>query len=232
MGSKFVDPGGGGLGKPPSYANSVKSTKFEQLKRNILEIVLEKKIVQKNVSLTGEDVSKICEIVGLKVDCDTEGYQAHYGRKSITLAVWAKAGVSLERLVSEQPREFNSDLTISQVRPANRREVSLLITGLPFNTPESQVKHYVEAFGAKFADTEPVYGVFKKGPWEGQYNGERRYKVEFTSQIIPMGTYHLLNNAKIRVAYPGNTRTCGRCHQAPTSCPGGGIARACGEKGD
>ena len=46
-----------------------------------------------------------------------------------------------------------------------------------------------------------------------------------------MGTYHLINNVKVRVVYPGNTRTCGRCHQAPTSCLGGGIARVCGEKG-
>ena len=46
-----------------------------------------------------------------------------------------------------------------------------------------------------------------------------------------MGTYHLLGGAKIRVFYPGNTKTCGRCHQAPTYCPGGGLAKACGERG-
>ena len=46
-----------------------------------------------------------------------------------------------------------------------------------------------------------------------------------------MGTYHFLGGAKIRVFYPGNTKTCGRCHQAPTYCPGGGLAKACGERG-
>ena len=127
--------------------------------------------------------------------------------------------------------DFSGDLTIIQVRPARRREVTLLITGLPFNTPDLQVKHYVEAFGAKVMDSEPKYGVHKEGPWRGQYNGERRYQAVFTRQIIPMGPFHLLNNSKIRVVYPGNTRTCGRCYQPPTSCPGGAIAKVCGEKG-
>ena len=28
-----------------------------------------------------------------------------------------------------------------------------------------------------------------------------------------MGTYHHIDGAKVREVYPGNTRTCGRCHQ-------------------
>ena len=111
---------------------------------------------------------------------ETEGYQAHYGRKNITLAVWAKQGVSLERFISENSKDFSNDLTISQVRPAKRREVTLLISGLNFNTPDEQVKHYVEHFGVRFVNVEPVYGVHHEGPWKGQYNGERRYKVAFT----------------------------------------------------
>ena len=130
--------------------------------------------MQKNVSINGEDVSKICEIVGIKVGQETQGYQTHYGRKIITVAVWAKPGLSLERFVMEQAKDFNSDLAISQVRPAKRREVTLLVTGLTFNTPDAQVKHYVESFGAKFVNAEPVYGVYHEGPWKGQYNGERR----------------------------------------------------------
>ena len=227
MGST-VDPGGGNTA---TYARSVKTNKFQKLNRNVLQIVLEKKMIQKNVNLNCAQVVKICEIVGIRVGSETEGYQAHYNRKNITLSVWAKDGVSLERFVTDQSREFSGDLTITQVRPAYRREVTLIITGLSFNTPDSQVKHYVESFGGKMVGIEPIYGVYRDGPWKGQYNGDRRYKVDVTGQIIPMGTYHLINNDKVRVAYPGNTRTCGRCHQAPISCPGGGIARVCGEQG-
>ena len=229
MASQAIDPGGGSV--PLSYANRLKTTKFQKLNRNILEINLEKKMTQKAISLTCQDVAKICEIVGIQVGIQTEGYQANYSHKSIILSVWAKDGVGLERYVNDQPREYSSDLTITQVKPAHRRDVIVIITGLSFNTPDSQVSHYIESFGAKAMGVKPIYGVFKEGPWRGQCNGERRYKVDFSRQIMPMGTYHLLGGSKIRVAYPGNTRTCGRCHQGPATCPGRGKARECGEQG-
>ena len=174
MGSAITDPGGGASKPTLSYARSVKNTRFQRLNRNILEIVLEKKIHQKTISVKCDDVSKICEIVGIRVGTETEGYQAHYNRQTITLSIWIKPGIGLERFVSENNTQYSSDLTITQVRPANRREVMLLITGLSFNTPDSQVKPYVESFGAKMISVEPVYGVYREGPWRGQYNGERR----------------------------------------------------------
>ena len=187
MGSAITDPGGGASKPTLSYARSVKNTKFQRLNRNILEIVLEKKIHQKTISVKCDDVSKICEIVGIRVGTETEGYQAHYNRQTITLSIWIKPGIGLERFVSENNTQYSSDLTITQVRPANRREVMLLITGLSFNTPDTQVKHYVESFRAKMISVEPVYGVYREGPWRGQYNGERRYKVDFTNQSMKMG---------------------------------------------
>ena len=134
IGSNAIDPGGGSA--PISYARSVKATKFQKLNRNILEIYMEKKMIQKAVSLKCEDVSRICERVGIRVGMDTEGYQVNFNRKSITLSIWAKDGVSLERFVDDQPREFSNDLTITQVMPAHRREVIAVITGLSFDTPE------------------------------------------------------------------------------------------------
>ena len=75
----------------------------------------------------------------------------------------------------------------------------------------------------------PNYGVFKEGPWAGQYNGERRYRADSSFQKCAMGTYHLIDGAKVRVMYPGNTKTCARCHQPPSGCAFGGIARVCRE---
>ena len=45
---------------------------------------------------------------------------------------------------------------------------------------------------------------YKEGPWRGQYNGDRRYSVDFSAQIQPMGTYHILDGARCRIIYPGN----------------------------
>ena len=77
MGSNFIDPGGGSSAQH-SYANRLKTTKFEKLNRNVLEIKLEKQVIHKHVSLDGDEVSKVCEKVGIKVGSETEGYQAHY----------------------------------------------------------------------------------------------------------------------------------------------------------
>ena len=129
MATNFLDPGGGNSLPPPTYANSVKAVRFQPLNRNILEVILEKKIIQKNISINGDDVSRICAIIGMNIDSETEGYQPHYGRKSITLSVCAKNGVSQERFVSEQDQRSqkltpgNQKVTrseASKLRPAHR----------------------------------------------------------------------------------------------------------------
>ena len=155
----------------------------------------------KFITLSGDAVAQVCEGLGIDIGRDTVGYQAQYRGKVITLAVWMKEAVSLERFVQEGEREFNSDLVITQVRPATRREVTVLVTGLHFNTPDTQVVDYITQFGGKVTSTEAAYGVFRDGPSKGKHNGERIYKAEFTNQITPMGTYHLLGGAKIRVIY-------------------------------
>ena len=54
--------------------------------------------------------------------------------------------------------------------------------------------------------------------------------VDFTASK-GMGTYHLIDGESVTVSYSGQRRTCGRCHQDGRTCPGGGWARACEEKG-
>ena len=73
--------------------------------------------------------------------------------------------------------------------------------------------------------------TFKEGPWRGQLNGERVYQAEVHSQKCPMGSYHLLDGARVKVIYPCNTRTFARCHSPPNQCPGNGIARQCETEG-
>ena len=143
------------------------------------------------------------------------------------MAVWAKQAINLEKFISEEHKELGDGLVMTQVRPAIRRELTALVTGLPFTTPDSQVIHYFESFGAKVVSKEAKYGVFKEGPWKNQYNGDRMFKVDFSSLKCPMGTYHLLRGSKIKIFYPGNLKTCGRCHLPPAACVGGGVAAEC-----
>ena len=164
MAGKFFDPGGGT--KAPTYAQRLRQSSHKKLDRNMLLISIDKKN-HEVVNLNGEQVASICDVVGVRVSSDTQGYQAHYGARAITLSVWAKPGVSLERLVTEEPTVFTDQLTITSVRPAVRREVSVLVTGLHFNTPDAQVVEYLESFGA-IVSGEVKYVVHREGPWQGQ----------------------------------------------------------------
>ena len=42
-----------------------------------------------------------------------------------------------------------------------------------------------------------------------------------------MGTYHFIGTNKVKVIYKGNTKTCGKCHQEQSRCPGKAIASEC-----
>ena len=77
---------------------------YKKLDRNVLLVNIEKKSQEEILYLNGEQVAHVCDKIGLSVSSDTQGYQAQYGSKVITLSVWCKPGVSLKRLVSEEPR--------------------------------------------------------------------------------------------------------------------------------
>ena len=82
---------------------------------------------------------------------------------------------------------------------------------------------------------EVIYVKNKTGPFAGLKNGDRKYIVDFTGGRN-MDSFHIIDGVRVTVSYPGQRRTCGRCHQTSTECPGGGIARSCevngGEKVD
>ena len=58
----------------------------------------------------------------------------------------------------------------------------------------------------------------------GKLNGNRSYMVEITKQ---MGSFHIIDGEKVSVRYRGQTKSCARCHQPETQCPGKGVARDC-----
>ena len=94
-----VDPGGGTRQQqPPSYADRLKTNiKFDQrLKRNILEIVIEKSEREAEIVLNPDTVARVFRSVGLNIETQVEGYQIQFGRVCI-LSVWVEKSVNLER---------------------------------------------------------------------------------------------------------------------------------------
>ena len=104
------------------------------------------------------------------------------------------------------------------------------ISGLDFNTPDTFIMEYLGKFGT-VVTTSVIYNRYKEGPFKGKYNGDRKYQVDFTKSSVSMGTFHIIDGSRFRVFYPGNKKTCGRCHMSADLCKGEAVAKNCEETG-
>ena len=116
------------------------------------------------------------------------------------------------------------------IRPAGRKDITVTVTGLDFNTPDSLVQEYITKFGGKLVTKEVIYEKYGVGLFQGKVNGTRKYQVDFSEAKLQMGTFHILDGQKVKVFYRGNG-TCGWCQADSIKCPGGAKAKACKEVG-
>ena len=212
--------------QPQSYADRIKTNVRwnQRLKRNVLEITLEKKDRASDMlfDIDQESAARLVKILGIDIHTQVEGYQV----KQKVLGVWLKEGISLDRFSKQESIIVNKDLRTGMIRPAGKTDVTVSIYGLDFNTPDSFVFDYLNKFGTVIKN-EVIYGKHGDGLFKGKYNGDRRYQVDFSKSVRTMGTYHIIDAAKVRIFYPGNKKTCGRCYNFADGCPGGSIAKEC-----
>ena len=234
--------GGGGLGNVNSvggargqvagnqktYSDSLKTNiRYDQrLKRNVLEITLEKASADADDEVSEEAIERVFKTLGIDIVTQIEGSQVHYRGMTSPISVWMKAGVDLEKFCKDISIKVTNGVMTGMIRPAGKKDVTVTIAGLDFNTPDTFVMDYLNKFGVVL-DNTVMYTRFESGPFKGKYNGERRYQVDFTGSHRQMGTYHLIDGCKVRVYYRGNRKTCGRCHRLAEDCPGDAIAKNC-----
>ena len=108
------------------------------------------------------------------------------------------------------------------------KKVTVTIRGLNMNTPDSFVIDYINKHGS-VVNNKVINENEKEGALRVLKNGNRKYLVDFTGDRN-MGTYHLLDGAKITDIYPGQRKTCGRCLKTAKDCFGKAIARNCESK--
>ena len=86
-----------------SYAERAKmNVKFDQrLKRNVLEIEVEKLDGKDEIFLSQEVIANLLNNIGMNHSTEMEGYQVSYGGRSGKIAVLCKTGVNLDRFCSE-----------------------------------------------------------------------------------------------------------------------------------
>ena len=165
-------------------------------------------------------VTKVMKAIKVKPNIDTQGSQAYYKGKSLIVDIWLQQQIQAAKFASEEEMALGEGLRIVRVKPAHQTHCTMVVWGLPFCTPDSLVEEMVNFYGGKLVSPTGVMEKYRDGPFRGQFNGVRRFKVDMTSQVQPMGTYHLLDDTRIKVHYPGNLNTCARCHQFPSGCPG------------
>ena len=122
-----------------------------------------------------------------------------------------------------------SGIRTSLVKPAYKKEVIVTAKGIHPNTKETVVLDYLGKFGKVFTG-KVVYGLYPDGPLKGFKNGDRSYKMEMKPGA-GLGSYHVIDNQKVTIRYPGQQQTCARCHQTPQNCKGRGLAKRCEAEG-
>ena len=191
----------------------------QRLQRNVLEIVIEKTDKNAEIVMNPESVARVCRSVGMDIESQVEGYQVHpSGGGNRMISVWLKENVNPERFCKEESIQVSKGVVTGAIRPAGRTDVTVSVTGLDFNTPDNLVRDYITKFGGVIINTSVIYSRFTEGPFKGKFTGERKYQVDFSDSRKPMGTYHFLDGARVRIFYRGNQKTCGRCHQHARGC--------------
>ena len=171
------DKGGGNNpdhGKPMSYADRLKTNiKYDQrLKRNVLEIEIEKLDRENEVDMDQACVARLLTSLGMDIKFQLKGYQIMFGRV-VTLSVWCHPGVNLDRFCRSESIQVKSGIWTRNIRPAGRKDVILTVSGLDFNTPETLVIGYIEKFGGKLVTKDVIYDKHGEGSLKDIFNGDR-----------------------------------------------------------
>ena len=246
MGDTDVPPGGGHRDKgggdahhkeaqdnKMSYSDRLKTNvRYDQrLKRNVLEITLEKTETNANIDEVDPDaIARVLKTLGIDIASQTQGYQVHFKGKISIISVWMAAGINLDRFCKEVNIKVARGVMTGMIRPAGKTDVTVKVDGLDFNTPDNFVIDYLNKFGIVKSNVV-VYSKYDTGPFKGKFSGERKFQVDFSKAQRQMGTFHIIDGSKVRVFYRGNRKTCGRCHKLANECPGEAIARNCAAGG-
>ena len=190
---------------PDSYASSVSQKRHKKLTRNVINVSLEKKIGE-NITFGDELVGEICRKIGVNIGTQTLGSQVHFNPREIVISIILKPEIGPDQFCSQETQYVSESVRIVSVKPDSSRIIKMRLVGLYFNTPDSLISDYVNQFGIKLVNTSPSMDTYKEGPWKGQLNGDRVYQAEVHSQKLPMGSYHILDGARVKVIYPGNSR--------------------------
>ena len=110
-----------------------------RLKRNLLEIMIEKDKKDMRVEMSEELTARILKSVEIDITKELEGFQVTY-RRICTISAWMSAGISLERFRQKEGIIVGKGLRTGPIRPAGRKDVIVTFAGVDFNTPDTLIQ--------------------------------------------------------------------------------------------
>ena len=101
---------------------------------------------------------------------DVDGKQVTYGGKSGKIAVLCKAGIDLERFCRQESFEVCRGVTTKNIRPSGRKDITVTVSGLDFNTPDTLVQEYIAKFGGIMMSNNALYARHGEEPFKSSLN--------------------------------------------------------------
>ena len=108
-----------------SYAERLKTniSYNERLKRNVLEIAVEKIDNDAEVIISENSVVRVLKSIGMDIVSQVEGYQVQYNGRTSVISVWAAEDLDLERFCKTEAIIIGKGIVTGQIRPSTRRDV-------------------------------------------------------------------------------------------------------------
>ena len=182
-----------------SYSEKVKLNvnRSQRLKRKVLEINLDVDVGVK-LKLETKDVARTLSKIGIDAKSQMEGFQICPGN-SRKIFVWLKDECDILRFCRDDSYKVTDGVKTALIKPMDKNEVSVLVKGLNFNTPDTLVKEYLNKHG-KVISEKVIYEVESDGDFKGLKNGNRKYLVDF-SNGRNTGSFHIIDGANVQIFY-------------------------------
>ena len=141
--------------KKLSYSDKLKTNvRFDQrLKRNVLEIQLERSHKEADLNIGQEDLVRVFRTLGIEIESQVTGWQIQYKGAIAIISVWMASNVNIERFCKDVNIRVNEGVMTSHIRAAGKTSVKVTLIGLDFNTPDSFVFEYLSKFGKTISNT-------------------------------------------------------------------------------
>ena len=209
-----------------SYSGIAAINKSVRDKKNVLEVKLEK---SENARFHLSNIETEGLLTNLGIDSSHFLGVSSCPEGKGVVYITLHPSVNINRFLHKnESYVLKEGVQTSIIRPAGKKEVSVLVSGLHPNTKDQAVIRYLAAHGKVSPSDPAIHHVYPGRPGTsllaGKLNGNRSYMVDISKH---MGSFHIIDGEKVSIRYRGQTRTCARCHQLETQCPGKAIAKEC-----